>query len=324
MKTMIKTAGAASLLALAVAGTSAVAAPAFSTLYFDQNAGWDPSTAQFLPGGTGLTGLVFSGATDAEAPAGTQTNMAWSSPLNGNTSSISITSFDSGDSPSIAGDPDNPFIPTDANGTWDAGEWWVIDRLIQENQTLSVNGSSIPNPLWIADTLANLFIYTDAAETDLLLSDLNSKVTIEFWETLNSDPDGDPLCPASPAPLGTACDDVYRVAAFDFDPIFAVRDGFKYTFEFDLLPGPSRDEDDNIVGATLVCSALSPCVDQNGDAIDTGEEIWVFTPEFNPGTSELNIRMRFAVSEIPEPSILGLMGLGMLGLGFAARRRKQS
>ena len=284
--------------------------------------GWDPSTAQFFPGSTSLDGLDFSGDPGPDAPAGTQTTMSWNSTVNSGVSSISITSYNSSDSPSVAGDVDTPAIVDDASDTWDEGEWWVIDRLVQENQTLAITGSTVPNPLWIADTLANLFIYTDAAETDLLLSDLDSKVTIEFWETFNSGED--PLCPDSPAPLGTVCDDVYRVAAFDFDPIFAIRDGFKYTFEFDLLPGPSRNANGDVVGATLVCSAFSPCIDQDGDPINTGDQIWVFAPEFNPGTSELNVRMRFAVSEIPEPSILGLMGLGMLGLGFAARRRKQS
>lgn len=93
-------------------------------------------------------------------------------------------------------------------------------------------------------------------------------------------------------------------------PLSFSREGYKYTISFTLIPGPSTggptgDEQ------TLVCVTGS-CA---GVTIPEGE-IWVFTPEYKPGTSSLYVAMRYDASLIPEPSALALFGLGATGLSY--------
>ena len=309
MKTLIKTAGAASLLAMAV-GSASVSAGVLPYLTFSQNAGWSDQNEQFFGVPTGLSGLVFANPTGAAAPANTFADMSWSSTVNGNTSSINLTSFNSSNSPTVG---------PDANNLWEQGEFWIIDQLLQTNNVLSVTGG-IPNPLWIADTLANLYIYDDQGigTNTALIADLNSATTIEFWETLNEDADD---C-NSPNPLNTGCDDVYRIAAIELAPITFNYSGFKYTIDFGLLPGPSTPGNTT----SLVCTSSSDpgCAGVNV----TAGQIWVFTPESSPGTSSLYVTMGWSAraipNKVPEPSVLALLGFGVLGAAFATRRRKQS
>lgn len=290
--TMLKAASAAGVLALATVSASALAAP-LPYLTYEQFSGWDEATHTFEPGPTGWTGLDFSSPTGGDPyPENTYTRMAWSGINGTGPSFIDIVSHDTSNAPTP--------------GEWHAGDWAIITTLTQTNNIISINpgtGNDIPDPLWTVDAVANLNIGDNNGNN--IFSDLDNVTSIEFWETYN-DQSG---C-SSPTPLGTVCDDIFRVTALDFEPVQFTHDGYEYTVSFTILPG----ED------TLVCtSEIAECA-----AFGIPEdEIWVFTPETNPGTSTVYVAMSYTVRAVPEPSVVALFALGMLGLGFAARRRKE-
>lgn len=307
MKTTLKAVSAAGVLALAAASSSALAAP-LAYLTYQQHTGWDNTSWTFTPGSTGMTGLTFSGPTGgAPYPENTYTNMAWFGKNAGESSYIDIYSHNQNDAPT----PPSEFTTP---GQWAAGELAIITTLTQTNNVLTINaGVPVPNPLWRADAVADLHI--NAGGT--IYSDL-SVTSIEFWETLNA---SNGVC-TSPVPHGTVCDDIFRVTAIDFDPITFVHDNYEYTISFELIPGPVTGGDSLPGDTTIVCSATATDPRCAGLTIPEGQ-IWVFTPEYNPGTSTVYVGMRWEAHKVPEPSIVGLFALGVLGLGVAARRRKE-
>lgn len=294
MSSKIKQLVAMSALAAAVASPAAMADPV-TNLYFTQSAGWvnpttDGTTDTFFDPTANMTfGMIGGTLTSPPFPSGVYSGMQWQGATSPGPSKIEIFSFTDASSPSFA---------TDADGLWGQNEWWVIDRLLQTNNVLTGPTIKFPNPLWIADTLANLRIFSDAGHSDLVFDDLNSPTRISFWETLNQ---SNPANCGSDNPLGTGCDDIYTVLAAEFDPLSWVSDGYKYTLSFTLIPGPG----------TLVV----PQPDGT---------ILVYTPETNPGTSEIFVAMSWNATAVPEPSIMALFGAGLLGAGFVARRRKQA
>lgn len=304
----------ATALAACMAAASASALP-LDTLYFTQFAGWDSSLggSTFNPGTTGLTGLDFANPV-AGAPAGAVSDMNWNAFSNGNESAINISTFDDA---STLIRLNSDLTGADATpGEWNEGDWWVISTLLQTNEVLNSdpawNGVA-PDPLWVADTLANLSIFTDAGHTDVLGQDLDSVTTISFFESRNF---ANPANCTGENPLGTGCDDVFTIDALDFAPIQFNRDGYQYTFNFTLVPGISTPS-----GLTaLVCPSPDPrCA---GVTVPEGT-IQVFTPEDAPGTSSIHVAMSFDVRAVPAPGVLGLLGAGALFAGVASRRARR-
>ena len=154
----------------------------------------------------------------------------------------------------------------------------------------------------MVDTLADLRIFADAGRTTLAYQDPTTSNRIEFNETLNQT-----SCPGL-NPLDTNCDDVFTASVGAFAPVSFNYLGYRYDLTFDLIAGTSTDN-----GVPAGTSTVVP----NGDGT-----ISVYTPEFNPGTSAIHVVMSYSATRIPEPSVLGLLGAGMLALGFVGRRRK--
>lgn len=291
MRIALKPAIGATMIALAAMSGAASAAP-LTTLHFTQASAYDPLSLDF----DNSQGLIPSFANS-------NTTLRWTSNLSvpPATSSLSINSYTSASSPSAA-------IPPDNNGEWNAGEWFRIDQLIQNNQILSVPSTvPNPNPLWIANIIGNFSVYKDAAFSDLLKADLGSVTTVKYWETTNT-----AGCPLSPNPLGSVCDDVYTVMQLSLAPISFILDGYKYEISFRLEPGLN----------TLVCdgSPIPECDAEAGSQPGAGELFKVFAREgFN---SEIFVAAAWTASKIPEPGVLGLLGIGLMGMGLSARRRK--
>lgn len=324
-KLRINTVASVAALSAALASGGAAALPV-SELFFSQAAGWDNTgSAVFNPGGTGWTGLDFAGAPPADAPAGTSTDMEWcdqGQPVGSNIrcSSINIESFNDTTSPITL---DATFTP-EADGMWNEGDWWVIDTLTQTNEVLRT-GSTVPDPLWIADTIANLRIFDDAARTNEVSGGpgfLDSVVSIEFWESNNRRLEEN--CTGA-NPLGTLCDDVFRVQAADFVDVSFMLGDYIYEISFTLIPGPSTAGDPPVVvGTSLVCpDALNTACD---DVVVDDGEIWVFTPEANPGTSSISVAMSWnaRLKPVAAPAALGLIGMGALAAGLTGRRRRRA
>ncbi|MDP2561773.1 PEP-CTERM sorting domain-containing protein [Psychrobium sp. 1_MG-2023] len=111
---------------------------------------------------------------------------------------------------------------------------------------------------------------------------------IHFKETINSSP-----C-ADGSPSGLVCDDIYTVN--DISAVIPVYvNGTHAKIRIWVDPVDPVVCNDN--GATLDC----------------------FTPEEVPGTTQIAVKAELIA--IPEPGVLALIGLGLVGLGFGRRKR---
>ena len=294
MRTALKPAIGATMIALAAMSGAASAAP-LETLYFTQSSQYDGAPS--FNNSQGLVPLLA-----------TPTKFQWTSTLSNPdaTSSLEIFSYNSASAEAASGD-------LNANGLWNANEWFRIDQLVQHNEVLSVPaGVPNPNPLWSGSIIGTFAVFQNSDFTGPLLTGGSDTTTtsLRYWETTNVTTGLDNC--DGPTPLGSICDDEYTVLALSLAPLAFTLDGYEYTIDFRLEPATG----------TIVCvnGDLSPACQAAGVTFGAGELMKVYAAELDE--SNLFVAARWTATQIPEPGVLGLLGIGLMGMGLSARRRK--
>nr|AEQ20391.1 PEP-CTERM motif protein [uncultured bacterium CSL11] len=172
------------------------------------------------------------------------------------------------------------------------GGWDTITTITQHNNI-------IPGPLsWNDQTiLGRLKIFDGATK----VADELATQVVSFVETDNNGFVGggqvpDPTQCSGPNPLKSQCDDFFTLTGAGFLPfMFMAVDGSAWLVEFRLA---------NLVNAIQI-----------GNVLFTAED----------STDSIDVQMRITpkgTTNVAEPGTLTLLGIGLLGLGFAFRLRK--
>ncbi len=293
--------GMGMMLALAAAYAPPAAAVTFT---FEQIGGFTHGTETPFVSGESSTadGIQFFHLVGT--PASTYSIIGWGDSSNHNPVPTGVNPYTNSDRSSLAletnGTPTvlpSPFTGGMVTTVDSNGVPVVISRLYHQNRAITA-------PFLTGITIDTRLTIFDGGP---VLVDFGS-VPITFVETLNSSP-----CPSAVNPLGSVCDDRFTFSVADFDPVPFSSNGVDYLAFFGLVV-PSGNTDCSLASGQGSCVDMDP-----NTGIGTA-----YTREGSDNRLDVTMWIEEVPPQVPAPSALVLLGIGLLGTAAAHAWRKRS